>query len=300
MENQQRVVVLGAGGRLAGSLVEAWKGRFHVRAAGRSGDGGLNVADEQAVRRFFEDVDFDWIVNGTGLTNVDRCEEARDEALRVNADAPALLADISSRRKARLLHFSTDYVFDGTEPGPLKESALASPLGWYGETKLRGERAVTECDARHVVVRVSWVFGPHKSSFVDQILARALREERVEAIEDKWSSPTSAEDAASWLAPFLERDLPGGVYHACNAGQCSWREYGQAALDMAAALGWALRARRVDGIPLASMRSFVATRPVRTILDSTKLQSVAGLTLRTWQEALQDYIARHAPVLPAA
>lgn len=300
MGNQQRVVVLGADGRLAGSLVEAWSGRFRVRSVRRSGNGGLDVADERAVRRFFEELDFDWIVNGTGLTNVDRCETARDEALQVNACVPAILADIASRRKARVLHFSTDYVFNGIQAGPLKESDAASPLGWYGETKLRGERVVMERDARHVVVRVSWVFGPHKSSFVDQILARALREERVEAIEDKWSSPTSAEDAASWLAPFLERDLPGGVYHACNAGWCSWREYGQEALDIAAALGWPLRARRVDGISLASMRSFVAPRPVRTILDTTKLQSVAGVTLRTWQEALQDYIARHAPVPSAA
>lgn len=295
-ERLQRILILGAHGRLAGSLLESWRGHHWVTALARP---ELDVSDLEALRRILESAEFDVLVNGTGLTNVDRCESARDEASLVNDLAPGVMAECAARRGARLIHFSTDYVFDGKKRAPYTESDPALPKGWYGETKLAGEQRVLAADAKHLVVRVSWVFGPEKPSFVDSILQRAMTHERVEAIGDKISSPTSAQDMAQWLAPFLQPAMPGGLYHACNKGDCSWQEYATKALEIAAGAGMSLRTTTVEAIPLLSMKQFIAHRPVFSILSTAKFTSTTGLTPRHWHDALSDYILKkYAPISP--
>jgi dTDP-4-dehydrorhamnose reductase len=240
-------------------------------------------------------------VNGTGLTDVDRCESAREEAHIVNALAPGVLAKCASRQGARLIHFSTDYVFDGKKREPYREEDTPSPLGFYGKTKLEGEWRALEQDARHVVVRISWVFGQAKTSFADSLIERAMREDRVEAIEDKFSCPTSAEDAAKWLEIFFDPLVKGGLYHACNSGQCSWREYGAKALEFAHEVGLKLRTNQVEPIRLAEMKQFIAQRPVFSMLCTRKLTASTGMTPRHWHEALREYIIKkYAPISSAS
>lgn len=285
---------MGSGGRLAGSLFECWSKTHDVVGVTRT---ELDVADGQALRRVLQDYDFDVLVNGTGLTNVDRCESARDEAWRVNAVAPGIMADCAAERGARLIHFSTDYVFDGRKQRYYNEGDAPSPQSWYGSTKLEGENRVLRWGSNHVVARVSWVFGPAKSSFVDTLIERALRETRVEAIDDKFSCPTSATDAADWLEPFLHSGVEGGLYHVCNSGDCSWREYGAMALKIAAEAGLDLRAKGVDPIRLADMKQFIAPRPVFSMLSTRKLSAATGITPRHWHEALREYIyKKYAPL----
>jgi dTDP-4-dehydrorhamnose reductase len=141
-----------------------------------------------------------------------------------------------------------------------------------------------------MAVRVAWVFGPEKPSFADAIIERALASDRVEAIADKTSCMTFTEDVAHWLAPFLGRNLPGGLYHACNAGACSWHEYGQHALDFAARAGLPLRARSAEPIPLSAMKMFVAPRPPHTVMSTAKLTMVTGFAPRPWRIALDEYL----------
>jgi dTDP-4-dehydrorhamnose reductase len=133
---------------------------------------------------------------------------------------------------------------------------------------------------RHLAIRVAWVFGPEKPSFVDSIIERALANDRVEAIADKTSCMTFTEDVASWLEPFLDGDLPGGLYHACNAGGCSWHEYGQHALTFAARAGLPLKACIAEPIPLSALKAFVAPRPPPPVMDTTKLTAVTGAVPR--------------------
>jgi dTDP-4-dehydrorhamnose reductase len=116
--------------------------------------------------------------------------------------------------------------------------------------------------------------------------------DRVEAIADKTSCMTFTEDAASWIEPFLTRDLPGGIYHACNAVECSWYEYGQHALDFAARAGLPLKARKAEPIPLSAMKAFIAPRPPHTAMDTTKLAAATAITPRPWQQALEEYLTR--------
>lgn len=292
------ILILGGAGRLAGSLASAWGKTHNVTALGRA---QLDVGDPDSLAATLDATRFDILVNGAAFTNVDLCETERDAARRINATAAGHMARIASARGARLIHFSTDYVFDGTLPRPLTEDDIPAPLSWYGKTKLEGEELVLAADPRHLAVRVSWVFGPVKPSFIDAILNRARNESRVEAVEDKYSSPTYAEDCAEWLEPFLRSGTPGGLYHACNAGSCSWREYGQKALEFAAAAGIPLATTEVGGIHLAEMKQFVAPRPVHTVLDTTKLARTTGITPRPWEAALNDYIlTRHASLSSAS
>ncbi len=292
----KKILILGAGGRLAGSLAECWQTHHNVTALSRP---DLNVADPEALERLLDSHEFDILVNGTGLTNVDRCEQDLEEARIVNAIAPGVMARCAEAQGARLIHFSTDYVFDGTQREPYTESDTAHPCGWYGATKLAGENAVLAAGQLGLVVRVSWVFGPAKPSFVDSLISRALTENHVEAIADKFSSPTSAVDAAEWIEPFFNLELPGGLYHACNAGECSWQEYGAHALAVASEAGVPVRTTTVAPIRLADMKQFIAPRPIFSILSTRKLTSVTGISPRHWRDALRDYILKkHAPLSP--
>ncbi len=282
-----RILILGGKGRLGAALARQWSPHHGVTTLARP---ELDVADLAALEKVLQAADFDVLVNGTGLTNVDRCETAREEAETVNARAPGLMAEVAAAKGARFFHISTDYVFDGKKDTPYDEDDEARPLSHYGQTKLDGEKATLAVSPQNLVVRVSWVFGPDKPSFVDAIVERALTQDRVEAIADKTSSPTFADDVAGWLEPFLEQDLPGGLYHACNGGSCTWQEYGQHALDCAGRAGAALKTRMVEPILLSSLKAFVAPRPPHTALNTARLSSVTGRIPRPWQIALEEYL----------
>jgi dTDP-4-dehydrorhamnose reductase len=298
LSRRRKILVLGASGRLASALARIWSRTHDVAALTRA---ECDVSDAAVLRESLSSREFDILVNGTGAPNVDRCESERDEALRVNADAPQLMAEAASARGARLIHFSTDYVFDGKNKAPLSESEPARPCGWYGATKLEGENRVLAAGPQHLVVRVSWVFGPGKPSFIEWLVEKARKEPHVEAVADKFSSPTYTEDVAGWLEPFLAPESPGGLFHACNSGSCSWREYGQKALDFAAEAGVPLLATQVGAVTLADMKQFIAERPVHSVLDTSKLAAAIGRAPRHWHDALREHIRNlYAPLPPSA
>jgi dTDP-4-dehydrorhamnose reductase len=284
----RRIVIVGSGGRLGAALVREWRaGGDEVLGFNRA---LLDLTDFAQTREVLGNLEFDALVNCAAQTNVDRCEREPEEAFRINSGAVATLADVCARKKARCVHISTDYVFDGSKREPYTEEDEPRPISKYGESKWSGERCLHAVADRHLAVRVSWIFGPDRASFVDQILRRALDEERVAAIADKFSVPTYSLDAARLLRPLVEDNSIDGVLHVCNRGECSWQEYGQHALDCAAELGLPLRARTVDPLSLADMKDFVAPRPVYSVLSSDKLTRLTGLTPRPWQEAVCDYI----------
>lgn len=283
-----KILILGAGGRLGAALARIWK------AAGQTVTGWdrktMPLDDLEALERRLGGEDFEVLVNCAALTQVDYCETHAEEAFRINAEAPGHLAAICSRKGARCLHIGTDYVFDGALNRPYTEEDPARPLSVYGASKLAGDEAVLEAGAQHWVVRVSWVFGPDRASFLDQIVARALREERVEAVADKWATPTYTVEAALLLEPFLGRVKGGGLLHLSNSGACTWQEYGQWALDCAASAGLPLKARQVSPLAMADLKAFVAKRPPYTVMDTGKLSRLGGKTPRPWQEAVQEYV----------
>ncbi len=284
------VVILGAGGRLGAALARNWSATGeNVIAFDRR---TLSLGDPDLLEQVLGPIEFDSLVNCAALTNVDYCETHQEEAFKVNGEAANDVALLCEQKGARCLHISTDYVFDGNSATPYKESDIPVPISVYGASKRLGEEAVLAVGPRHWVVRVSWVFGPDRVSFVDQVVARALVEDKVDAVDNKWASPTYTLDAATLLLPFLERVPGGGTLHLANEGACTWREYGQFALDCAAENGLALKTFRVGGVPMESIKAFVAKRPVHSVLDSTKLASLGRIPPRPWKEAVREYIQK--------
>lgn len=295
--SSRTIVVAGANGRLGAALVRAW------RAAGEQVIGlsrrELDLAWEAArLRATLEGVNFGVFVNCAAQTNVDLCERDDEEAfLQINAAAPTVLADLCRSRGARMVHISTDYVFDGRKTTPYTEDDPAEPINLYGASKRAGEAGVLAAtEGRGLVVRVSWVFGPDKPSFVDQIVQRARIEEKVGAVSDKVSTPTYTLDAAPLLRPFLFEVPEGGLLHLCQGGQCTWQEYGQHALDCAVAAGVPLKTRTVEPLAMSAIKAFIAKRPVNTALSTEKLTRLTGNKPRDWRDAVEEHIRAQAKV----
>jgi dTDP-4-dehydrorhamnose reductase len=284
-----KVVVVGAGGRLGSALSRAYRDKFDVTSFDRT---QLDLSQPDEIHRTLEKLKFDVLINAAAFTNVDRCETERAQAFAINAEAPKRLAEICRDEKAKLIHFSTDYVFDGKKRKPYTEQDPANPISVYGESKRTGEQNVLAIDVRHLVIRVSWVFGPERPSFVDTMTRRAQEEERIDAVADKFSTPTYTRDIAEMLPHFFERDVEGALLHFANAGECSWQEYAQHALDCCHTLGIPLKAKKVDALKLSDMKNWVAARPVCSVLDTAKFSSITGRAPRTWREAVADYIER--------
>jgi dTDP-4-dehydrorhamnose reductase len=252
----------------------------------------IGLEDSNRLRERLEREDFDVLVNCAALTQVDHCETHRDEADQVNAVAPRVMAEVCSRRGADLIHVSTDYVFDGCKGGAYDETDEALPISEYGRSKLRGEREVLGVSDRFRVVRVSWVFGPDRPSFVDQILKRAATELEVSAVDDKWSSPAYTKDLAEWMGLMMSGAVAeGGIYHLANSGTCTWREYGQHALDVFSAGGGVLKTDKVLPIRMSDIAAFVARRPVHSTLSCGRFERLAGIQMRAWQEAVAEYVS---------
>ncbi|MDQ2919440.1 MAG: dTDP-4-dehydrorhamnose reductase [Verrucomicrobiota bacterium] len=286
-----KIVVLGAGGRLGAALVKSFATKFNVAAFDHR---QLDLADHAALEKTIGDCDFEVAINCAAMTNVDLCESQRERAFAINAEAPRRLAEICARKKAKLIHLSTDYVFDGEKRTPYDEEDAADPISVYGESKLAGEQNVLAADPSHLVVRVSWVFGPERASFIDGVIQRARSEDRVEAIDDKISAPTYTADLAEVLPRFFERTPSfSGLLHFSNDGACSWQEYAQHALDCCREAEVALRAHAVVPVPLASMGKFVARRPIYSVLSVEKVASLAGARPRPWRDAVRAYISDH-------
>jgi dTDP-4-dehydrorhamnose reductase len=284
-----KIVIIGAGGRLGSSLVRRYRDEHEVAAFNHA---QLNIADEGEIWAKIDTLDFDILINTAAFTNVDLCETHPDEAFRINADAPDVLAEICSDQNAKLIHISTDYVFDGIKREPYTEADDAEPISVYGESKRMGEENVLAAQDRHLVVRVSWVFGPDRPSFIDGVIQRARENEHVDAIADKFSSPTYAHDIAEMLPHFFDVDVSSGILHFTNPGPCSWQEYAQYALDCCQEEGIPLKAKTVAPLKLADMKNFVARRPVYTVLATAKYTELTGQTPRPWREAVVDYIRR--------
>lgn len=284
-----RIVIVGSGGRLGAALVRAYEKDHQVTGFSHS---EIDVSDFDEVEHLLRPLEFDVMINCSAMTNVDLCEEQRIEAFCVNADAPELMAQIAAEKGARFIHFSTDYVFDGGKRTPYTEEDEAAPLSIYGESKLEGEENVLNVNEANLVVRVSWVFGPERPSFIDNIINRARESEVVEAVEDKFSSPTYTADIAAMLPQFFPEGV-GGRLHFANSGGCSWQQYAQHALDCSWKLGMHLKTRTAGAVTLASMPNFVARRPVYTVLSPARFTEITWHAPRSWQDAVSEYVKLH-------
>lgn len=284
-----KILITGKNGRLGKALARRYAQKHDVTLVGRE---ECDLAQATLIRACLEKQPFDVLINTASLTGVDDCEKNPDVARVVNAEAPRLMAEICAQRGTRLIHVSTDYVFDGVQPGERSEGDPAQPINVYGRTKLEGENAVLAASPEFLVIRVSWLFGPDKPSFPDMMLQRAQASDYVDAVSDKVSCPSYSEDMAEWMELTLQDTRYRGLLHLCNEGATTWRDYAQAVLDTASRLGIPLKAREVHGFSRINFSGFTALRPEFTAMSTAKFVSLSGVKPRPWQEAMEDHLRR--------
>lgn len=232
----------------------------------------------------------DVVVNAAAYTAVDKAEQEPDRAELVNSKAVAAIATEAARRDALFVHYSTDYVFDGSAPGRYRETDQPRPLSVYGATKLAGERAIARAGGRHYVFRTSWVFAPHGANFLRTILRLAAERDELAVVADQRGAPTPAALIAEITAQFVERSrdpdrsLPEGLYHLAPRGETSWHGYAEFILTSARAAGLPLRVGPGAVRPLTtSQYPTAARRPANSLLSTVKIEAALERPLPTWE-----------------
>ncbi len=285
-----RVLLTGATGGLGRALQRGLASDHEVVALGRD---VIDLERPDEIARTLAGHDFDVLLNPAGLTSPDLCEVQPEKARLANVAGPHALAEVCQARGARLIHFSTDYVFSGEPHEPWTEEDETAPVNIYGRAKRDGEVAVLQACPSALVARVSWLFGPDKASHPDHILQRALQTNEVTAVEDKVSVPTSTADICAWIRCLLV-DHPAvcGVLHTCNAGMASWHSWAEATLQHAELMGLPVKTTMVRPIPLATLTQLLARRPVMTVMSNQRLQNLPGMEVRQWRDALEEYLTK--------
>jgi dTDP-4-dehydrorhamnose reductase len=288
-----RVAVTGTTGRVGAALARHLSDRHQVIALPRR-ECELTVAS--ALARALDRLACEVLINPAAITSLEACEDDPALAMRVNAEAPAEMAEWAARRGVRLYHFSTDYVFAGETPELRREGEIPAPLNVYGLSKLAGEQAVL-AHPENGVIRVSWVFGPEKPSFIDQIFDAALAGRPLEAIADKFSLPLLTTDLAAWMHSILETETTG-ILHACHSGEAtSWHGMATAVAEEMAACGVIRTIPPVTPLKLDGVAAFRAARPRFTAMDHSRLAKVTGTPPRPWREAVAGYVRDRCALL---
>jgi dTDP-4-dehydrorhamnose reductase len=238
----------------------------------------------------------DVFLNPAGLTSLEACEDNPALARRINAEAPAEIAKWATTRGIPVFHFSTDYVFGGESDGLRGEADPAFPVNVYGRSKRAGELAIL-ANPCNTVIRVSWVFGPEKPSFIDQVFDHALAGQPLAAVADKFSLPVFTQDLSRWVECLIEQKSIG-IFHACNSGDpVSWHDLATAVIEEMVARGVISSLPDIRKQTLHEMTSFRAKRPRFTAMSTQRLTKILGHAPRPWREALAEYVACRCSLL---
>jgi len=298
-----RALVTGCRGQVGAELLRALEGRAELIARDRA---SLDLSDAGAIRKCVRDERPQLILNAGAYTAVDKAESDLAAARAVNAAAPGVLAEEAKRIGALLVHFSTDYVFDGTKPAPYVESDPTRPVSAYGLTKLEGEEAIRVVGCDHVVLRTSWVYGARGKNFLLTMLRLAATQDEIRVVDDQRGAPTASRQIAEGVVGLLlgaERDRPlaeadlgrlreaSGLYHFTAGGAASWFEFAQAIFsERATQLGQAFTVPRLVAIPTSEYPT-PAKRPANSVLSNEKLAATFGVRLPGWREGLRETLS---------
>lgn len=258
----KKVLILGANGMLGHSLQKVFPD-----AVCRGHE--LDITNEKDIISFISELKPDIVINAAAYTDVDGCEDNQDIAFAVNGEAPGYIACACKKIGAVLVHYSTDYVFDGAKP-EYAESDAVNPINAYGESKLLGERRIMENMDNYRIIRTSWLFGRYGKNFVDTVLSLSQKMEKVRVVDDQTGKPTYTFDLAKKTSELI--NLDSGIYHITNDGQCSWFEFASAFINNAVPCSSAEFPRK-------------AKRPEFSVLKNTKTTP-----MRHWKDALNDYL----------
>ncbi|WP_242110723.1 dTDP-4-dehydrorhamnose reductase [Luteimonas aquatica] len=296
-----KILLFGANGQVGTELRRSLAPLGEVVATTRSGElpggGRCEAADfdrPAELAAIVDRVEPDVVVNAAAYTAVDRAEQDAEAAFRANAQAPGAIAAACARRGLPLVHYSTDYVFDGTATRPYREDDPTSPLGVYGASKLAGEQAIQTSGARHLILRTAWVYAAHGKNFLLTMLRLAKERDELRVVADQVGTPTSAVLIADVTARALARPSFQGVHHLTAAGETTWHGFAEAIVAGAAAAGMLGKAPTVTPIATAEYPT-PARRPAYSRLECAPLESALTLQLPQWQQDLARVMGDLAP-----
>ena len=282
----QRVLLLGRSGQVGGELLPRLQGAAAVTAPSR---GEADLSRPESLGAIVRDARPDVVVNAAAYTAVDAAEKEEGLARVVNADAPRVLAEACRHAGALLVHYSTDYVFDGSHRAPYREDDAVNPVSAYGRTKLAGEEAIRASGCAHLILRTAWVYAPRGRNFVLTMLRLANERNELRVVADQVGAPTAAASLAAATVQVLAgvgTARPQRTYHATGAGTVSWHGFAQRIVEQGAGLGLC---PRVPVRPIATADyPTPARRPAWSVLDNGRLASELGVRLPPWSDALDE------------
>jgi len=278
-----KILVTGAAGQLGRELV------LMLEAVGEEVVGidrqELDLSRPETVAEGIAAHGADWVIHCAAYTQVDKAEEERELAFRINRDAAGAVAQGVRDCGGRLLHVSTDFVFDGEQSSPYKEEDAANPLSVYGWSKWEGEQAVREALPEAIILRTAWVYGVHGHNFVKTMLRLASEREELRVVDDQIGTPSWTADIAAAIRALIEAGVTG-TYHFTNEGVASWYDFAERILSLGRELGFPVKARRVRPIPTSDFPT-PAKRPPYSVLSKQKIREVLGYEIPYWQHSLE-------------
>ncbi len=297
-----KILLLGKNGQVGWELQRALSPLGELIACDRS---QANLDDPESLRALVQRHAPQFIVNAAAYTAVDKAESDVDSAYRVNAESLRVLAEEARRLGAWLIHYSTDYVFDGSKGSAYLEDDPTAPLNVYGKSKRDGEEAIAASGCHHLILRTSWVFARRGNNFAKTMLRLAAERERLSVVADQIGAPTSAEliaDVTALAIYRLQSDSTlaaraSGIYHLVAGGETSWHGYAQYVIGEATTYGYPLKVQAADVEPIPSSAYPVpALRPKNSRLSTQKLQALLGITLPDWQYHVQRLVTEWVEV----
>lgn len=248
----------------------------------------VDVTDPTALKHQFETLHLTHVVNCSGYTAVDRAEEEKEKAEKLNVHAVETLGRLAKENNVKLIHFSTDYVFDGNESTPYSEDSAAAPLSIYGQTKRLGEEKLQGVNPQACIIRSSWVFGLEGNNFVQTMTHLMKQHESLRVVSDQKGRPTYCEDLARAALDLLNHE---GIYHFANEGETTWLEFAEEILKLLKQTGAEVKCKKID--PISSQEyAAPAIRPAFSVLKTDKYEKAAEKSPRHWQECLREYFER--------
>lgn len=282
----KQVLVTGAKGQLGTSILQAGLGGYPLQLTGIDRE-DLDLTSDKDVRAYFRHQQVDYVINCAAYTQVDLAEQHSGAAFAMNAGLPALLAELSGK-SFRIIHISTDYVFDGVSPVPYTESAIPNPLSVYGKSKLEGEQELVDRD-NAMVIRSSWLYSEYGNNFARTMIRLGREKKRLDVVFDQTGSPTYAPDLARAILHIISHAeqgrFPSGIFHFSNEGVCSWFDFAWEIMQLAG-LSCDVFPIRTEEYPLP------APRPEYSVLDKSKIKKYFGLTIPYWKDSLKIAIKR--------
>jgi len=258
-------------------------------------DKEVDISDYKALEKFGKDKKIKWVINCVGYTKVDKAEEEVEVAFRINKDGVRNIALFSAKRQIRLIHISTDYVFDGRQEGgavAYREDDKTNPINIYGKSKLAGEEEIKKILEEYFIIRTAWLYGAKGNNLVYTMLRLFKERDLVKVVEDQWGSPTYTVNLAGAILKIIEDDSVNyGIYHFTNEGMTNWYEFAQAIYREAKKLGLIEDNKKVEIQPIKTEDyPTAARRPRYSVLSKEKIKKELGLKIREWDKALEDFL----------